>query len=377
MPRFLRAICFAITVLVGFSAAAEDRLALVIGNAGYQNVPSLANPVNDAQLMERTLREAGFRVTTVVEADREQMTRAIERFGQEVRAAEPGALALFYFAGHGVRSDGFNYLVPLNVNIRAESDFSRETLAAEWVLDQIQAPGVTSVMVLDACRNNPFDGSGTLPELGDGLARMTATDGNFIAYATGPGDIALDGVGDNSPYTAALARAIQAPDLDVHAIFTQVREDVVAATDGAQIPWETSSLNAAVYIQPGLSGSAVTDTPVIRLSVAFNTEGWNVGFKCRKVYTYEPVSLAAARGRTHRIRPTNADQGIALDLDASGGAAGEELRIAPAPDSDSGRPVVVKLNKLAAGSRRAFYTNLEHPDMADCGTMTVNVRRDQ
>ncbi|MEM7059669.1 MAG: caspase family protein [Pseudomonadota bacterium] len=372
MTRLLVLLFLIVAVLTSTKSIAEDRLALVIGNADYRNVSALANPVNDAQLMERTLRQAGFRVTMVTEADREGMTRAIERFGRQVRKAKPGALAFFYFAGHGVRSDGFNYLVPINVDIRSEADFARETLAAEWVLEQIQVPGVTSVMVLDACRNNPFeDGAGRLPELGDGLARMTASGGNFVAYATGPGDVALDGEGRNSPYTAALARAIQTPDLDVHEIFTQVREQVVAATDGLQVPWETSSLHTAVYIQPGVSDVA-PDLPVLRLSVVFSPDVWNVDLKCRRTFRYEPVNLAVARGRSHRIRSTYSDESLEFDLAMNGA----ELSILPAAPDESGRPVVVKLDRLQKGGRKAFFTSERHPDMFDCGDMVINVRRD-
>lgn len=364
MMRLLSAFCLFTSLFMATQSVAEERLALVIGNAGYQNVPELANPVNDAQLMERTLTEAGFRVNSLTDADRRQMVEAIERFGREVRAAEPGAVALFYFAGHGVRSDGFNYLVPLNVSIRSEADFNRETLAAEWVLDQIQTPGVTSIMVLDACRNNPFEGDDSLPELGDGLARMTANKGNLIAYATGPGDIALDGQGDNSPYTAALARSLLAPELDLLGIFTQVREEVIAATDGAQIPWETSSLKSAVYIQPDASA----DGPTIALSVAFDPDVWDVRTECRRQFTYAPFTLGLMRGRARRVE-ADLGQGVALELKMEG----TELRITPAT---SNQHLTVKLDGIKSGRKRAFYTNLRHPDMFDCGSMTVHVRLD-
>lgn len=366
MMRLFTVFCLFTALFTASQPAAEERLALVIGNAGYTNVPALANPINDAKLMERTLTGAGFRVTSVTDANRRQMIEAIEAFGRDVGAAEEGAVALFYFAGHGVRSDGFNYLVPVNVNIRTEEDFQRETLAAEWVLDQIQTSGVTSVMVLDACRNNPFGGNDSLPELGDGLARMTATKGNLIAYATGPGDVALDGQGDNSPYTAALARTFQTPDLDLLGIFTQVREEVVAATGGAQVPWETSSLKSAVYIQPDATGTG----PKVTMSVAFNPEGWDVGLKCRREFTYAPFTLDLVRGRARRIEADNG-QGVALDLRLEGSA----LSVTPGTDTSS-RSATISLDAIGTGRKRSFYTNLRHPEMFDCGLMTVHVRLD-
>lgn len=365
MIRLFTLVWLFIALFSATQTVAEERLALVIGNGAYENVPSLPNPGNDARLMERTLSESGFRVTTILDANRAEMTAAIEQFGREVRAAGPGALALFYFAGHGVRNDGFNYLVPVSVSIRSEGDFKRETLAAEWVLDQIQAPGVTSVMVLDACRNNPFDDTGTLPELGDGLARMTANAGNLIAYATGPGDIALDGQGKNSPYTSALARALTIGDLDLLGIFTQVREEVVAATDGAQVPWETSSLNSAVYIQP----ATATDGPEAALSIEFNPEGWNTSATCRREFTYTPFALGLIRGRARRIE-SDGGQGVALELRMDD----EKLTITPYPADDSSRAVTIKLDAIKAGGKRAFFTNLRHPDLFDCGAMTVHVR---
>lgn len=164
MSRLVALVCLMLALAGASPAAAEDRLALVIGNAGYRNIPALANPANDALLMARTLRAKGFRVTVVVDADRPAMRRAVERFGEDLRAAAKGTLALFFFAGHGVRSDGFNHLLPLGVDIRAEADIAREGVAAEWVFERMDAPGVTPLMVLDACRNNPFDerGAGTV-----------------------------------------------------------------------------------------------------------------------------------------------------------------------------------------------------------------------
>ncbi|MEM9782465.1 MAG: caspase family protein [Pseudomonadota bacterium] len=387
MSRFVLAACLIVALFAVARAApaiAEDRLALVIGNAGYRNVPALDNPVNDAALMARTLRAKGFQVTMVVEADRAAMRRAVERFGRDLRAAEPGALAMFYFAGHGVRSDGFNYLVPLNVDIRAEADIAREAVSAEWVLDRIEAPGVTSVMVLDACRNNPFDGRGpgTIPELGDGLARMTAEGGNLIAYATGPGDVVLDGTGDNSPYTAALARAIRTPGLNVEEIFVKVREEVETATGGLQVPWESSSLPGAVYIQPDPASALPTGAPdgdpeeALRLilSVSFRTNREALG--CGTLYRYDPVSLPMGAGGTRRVASTNGDRRVALELTTEQRAEGIALRILPVATGAAGRPITALLAEITPGREHAIFSRSRHPDRFGCGSMIVSVRRD-
>lgn len=385
MLRLFTLIGLIVTYFAAAPAAAEDRLALVIGNGGYRNISRLDNPANDARLMERTLREAGFRVTTIVDADREAMRRAVEQFGRDIRAARPGSLALFYFAGHGVRSDGFNYLVPVDVNIRTERDIARETVAAEWVIEHIEAPGITSVMVLDACRNNPFEGgrAGTIPESGDGLARMTAKNSNLIAYATGPGDVALDGNGNNSPYTAALARAIVTPNLDVEAIFAQVREEVTRATAGQQIPWESSSLRAAVYIQPqgAVTGTAAPqdeplDAPQLQLAVAFRSGrgGWGV-LDCNEIFDFAPVSLASDSESARRIAAINASRDLALEFTTRQTENGIEFGVAPVAAGTSGSPITSSLAEITSGREHALYSHVRHPDFFACGPMTVYIRR--
>ncbi|MEM9147377.1 MAG: caspase family protein [Pseudomonadota bacterium] len=381
MPRLIKVICLLLGTVAAAPAAAEDRLALVIGNAGYRNIPALANPVNDAELMARTLRDAGFEVTVVLEANRDTMRRAVEGFGQNLQSARPGALALFYFAGHGVRSDGFNYLLPLGVEIRSEADIATEAVAAEWVLEEIEVPGITNVMVLDACRNNPFDhgGPGRLPELGDGLAKMTARNGNLVAYATGPGDVALDGTGANSPYTAALARAIETSRLDVEGLFARVRNEVETETAGAQIPWESSSLETAVFLQPAPAPAAAEapqlqgEGALVELAITFRPGRWGGGALggCTTLYRFAPVRLPVDGGGVRRLGAINGEDSLALELSVTRGADGIELRIVPVSNEESGRPVTTRLADLSAGPEHALYTHSRHPDLFGCGAMTV------
>lgn len=249
MMRFLAALCVVTALLVG-PAAAHERFALVIGNAGYTSVPALDNPVNDARLMSDELRSVGFSVTTLTDVNREEIMHEVETFARTVRAAGSEALAVFYFAGHGVRSNGFNYLLPLALDIQSEADITGEAVSAEWILDRIHTPQAVSVMILDACRDNPFGSqSGVTLDVGDGLARMTARTNNLIAYATGPGDVALDGTGTNSPYTAAIARAISTSGLPLEQMFEQVRSDVIGETGGVQTPWARSSLNIRIGME--------------------------------------------------------------------------------------------------------------------------------
>ncbi len=246
MKQVFATLCIVIALFAGPSAA-HERFALVIGNGGYTSVPALDNPVNDARLMSDKLRDVGFLVTTLTDVNRAEMMAEVETFASTVRAAGSESLAVFYFAGHGVRSDDFNYLLPLNVNIRSEADIAGEAVPAEWILDRIHTPQAVSVMILDACRDNPFSSQSDVNvDVGDGLARMTARTNNLIAYATGPGEVALDGTGANSPYTAAIARAISTSVLPLEQMFDQVRSDVINETVGLQSPWARSSLNIRI-----------------------------------------------------------------------------------------------------------------------------------
>lgn len=385
--RFALIVALAFVVALVHPAAAAraegagPRLALVIGNASYRNVTPLANPVNDARLMSRRLDEAGFAVTTVTEADRRAMVEAVERFGRAVRAAGPDTLALFYFAGHGVRSDGFNFLVPLGVDIRAEADIARETVAAEWVLERLQAPGATSVMVLDACRDNPFDrGQRAIPDIGDGLARMTARRGDIIAYATGPGDVALDGAGANSPYTTALARLIATPGLTVEEMFASVRDEVIDTTGGLQVPWESSALETAVYLAPvpGVGpADAPAEMPVLRLAVSFPAgRGGPGALGCDTLYHYDPVGLPVS-GDARRVNASNGDRGVALEIAARSAAGGVELSLLPVGSGATGGPVSATLDALAPGDRQTLYTGARHPDRFGCGPMTIYLTRER
>lgn len=242
-------------------AKAEERIALVIGNSGYQSVGELRNPINDARLMARTLRGVGFRVIERLDADQRRMKIAIKEFGQTLRNAGPTAVGLFYYAGHGVQIGGVNYLIPINVNILDEADADIEAVSADAILAQMESAGNRmNIVIMDACRNNPFRRSFRSASLG--LARMSASRGTLIAYATAPGDVAADGDDLNSPYTKALATAIQQPGLVIEQVFKDVRNRVIEATGGRQVPWEASSLTGGnFYFQPAVGTAAAPAAP--------------------------------------------------------------------------------------------------------------------
>ena len=220
------------------AAQPEPRIALVIGNAAYQ-FGSLRNPVNDATDMAATLKPLGFKVILRTDATQRQMKRALREFRGDLRS---GGVGLFYYAGHGVQSKGRNYLVPVGADIEAESDIEDESVDANLVLAYMEEAGTrVNIIILDACRNNPF--ARGFRSGSRGLAIMeTVAKGTFIAYSTAPGSVASDGDGRNGLYTKHLLASLKDADSDIERVFKRVRTGVADETRNAQIPWDASSL---------------------------------------------------------------------------------------------------------------------------------------
>ncbi|MGO9993262.1 MAG: caspase family protein [Steroidobacteraceae bacterium] len=225
--------------------AAEPRIALVIGNSDYASGP-LPNPANDAKLIGDELADLGFDVIARRNADQTTMKRAIQEFGARLEKAGPDSVGLFYYAGHGVQLNGRNYLIPTTARIEREGDVEIEAVSADWVIEQMRfARNRLNIVILDACRNNPFTRS--MRSVDHGLATMDAPAGILIAYSTAPGSVAADGTGRNSPYTEALTHAIRDLHEPVEQVFKHVRVGVMSATAGKQVPWESSSLTGDFY----------------------------------------------------------------------------------------------------------------------------------
>lgn len=242
MPIALVA-CWVFLTFAAIPVFSQERLALVVGNSAYGSVSSLDNPSHDARLIAETLETLGFKVTLLLDSNQIQMKRGISQFGRELRAAGTDATGLFYYAGHGVQSFGTNYLLPVDVELENAADLDLVAVEAQSVLRQMySARNKTNIMILDACRNNPFS---ELPEFNDnGLAEMQAPTGTFLAYATAPGGVALDGLDGNSPFTQALATRISTPGQRIEQMFKDVRVDVIQKTNGMQTPWDSSSLTS-------------------------------------------------------------------------------------------------------------------------------------
>ena len=220
----------------------EARVALVIGNANYEHSP-LRNPVNDARAMAVTLKSLGFEVTSACDQTQKQMKRAILDFG---KALKRGGVGLFYYSGHAVQVGGNNYLMPINAMIESEVDVDIEGVRVDAVLARMESAGNRlNIVILDACRNNPF--ATQFKSLDRGLSVMNAPSGTLVAYATAPGSVARDGEGENGIYTAQLIKHISQPGLTIEQVFKKVRTAVKESTGGEQIPWESTALEGDFY----------------------------------------------------------------------------------------------------------------------------------
>ncbi|MFH1091686.1 MAG: caspase family protein, partial [Pseudomonadota bacterium] len=242
-------------------SAAERRVALVIGNGEYRSAP-LRNPPNDAEAMARTLSGLGFVVNKKINADRKTMIQAIHDFGRELRQ---GGVGLFFYAGHGMQVKGVNYLIPIDANPMAEQEVEFEAVAAERVLALMEAAGNTvNIVILDACRNNPFGRS--FRSASRGLARMDAPKGSYVAFATAPGAEAADGTGSNGLFTEQLLKNMVTPGLTLEEVMKRTRVAVAQATGDKQLPWDSSSLMGNFYFVPATaapSPGVVGPSPII------------------------------------------------------------------------------------------------------------------
>jgi tetratricopeptide (TPR) repeat protein len=240
MPRLIVA-AFLLCAGMCQAAHAEKRVALVIGNSAYRSAPALPNPAADARLMSDTLLSLGFFVVgggARLDLDKKGFDDALGEFGRELIGAD---VALFYYAGHGVETHGLNYLVPVDANPADEGDVFMQMTGLAGILDQMEKSGTKiNLLLLDACRNNPFLDRGVRSTTG-GLAQMQSSPGTLISFATQPRSVALDGDDGHSPYTRALAETMQRPGFGLFKTFNEVGLAVEKATHRDQLPWLSSS----------------------------------------------------------------------------------------------------------------------------------------
>ena len=222
------------------------RHALIIGNAAYRQAP-LKNPLNDARAMADGLSRSGFQVAMHLDAGREEMQQAIRRYGEAV--AKDRAIGVFYFAGHGAQLAWRNFLLPVDAVIEKLEDLESRTVDLGLLLQGLgRADNPMNVVILDACRDNPF-GTGVAPQQ-RGLSQFDAPRSSLLAYATAPGNVAADGDGANGLYTEHLVRELAVPEAKIEDVFKRVRLNVRRGSQGRQIPWESTSLEEDFYFMP-------------------------------------------------------------------------------------------------------------------------------
>jgi uncharacterized caspase-like protein len=228
------------------SSVSGKKIALVIGNSDYKSGP-LKNPINDAKLMAHTLRGLGFEVHEMTNLSYKDMNSGIDEFGDSIQR---GAIALFYYAGHGVQSAGSNYLIPIDADIKSEPEIKYKTINAGYVLAKMEnSKNPVNIVILDACRDNPFARS--FRSSSRGLAKMDAPTGTFIAYATKDGMTASDGSGKNGLYTEELVKQMTVPNQKIEDVFKKVRTEVKNKSNGTQIPTEYTMLENDFYFAGG------------------------------------------------------------------------------------------------------------------------------
>src|SRR6266536_962755 len=254
--------------LTATAAQAERRVAFVVGNGTYKNVAPLPNPPIDAKAMAGVLRNVGFEVVEGTNLARDKMTEKLLDFGQRAQGAD---VALFFYAGHGIAISGTNYLLPVDADIKSEMDVKLgAAINIDLTLDQTMGDAKVKLVFLDACRDNPFaakikSNSATRSvNVQSGLAEMKSGEGTLIAFATGPGQTALDGQeGTNSPFTRALIANIAQPGVEIQQAMTKVRAQVNEETNKGQLPWGHTNLIGSVYLNgaPAANAAVATAAP--------------------------------------------------------------------------------------------------------------------
>src|SRR6202049_2746079 len=275
--RLLILVFSVIGILASSNAAKADRrVAFVVGKGAYKNFQPLPNPPIDAKSMAGLLRNVGFEVVEGTNLTRDKMTERLLEFGKKAQGAE---VAVFFYAGHGIAINGTNYLLPVDADIKSEMDVRLgSTINIDVTLDQTMSDAKVKLVFLDACRDNPFAAklrslkSTRSVNVQTGLAEMKSSEGTLIAFATGPGQTALDGQeGTHSPFTRALLANIAKPCVEVQEAMTKVRAQVNEETNKGQLPWGHTNLIGSVYLNPAAAPAAAAAGPASSTPAAVAT----------------------------------------------------------------------------------------------------------
>jgi hypothetical protein len=345
-------VCAIVAMVAGAPVRAEQRIALVIGNAAYVHAAPLANPNNDANDMAAALRDAGFDVILGLDLDKRSFDLKVRDFARALGAAD---IALLFYAGHGLQVAGRNYLVPVDAQLVSERDLDFEAVSVDFVLRQMELgrETKTNIVFLDACRDNPLARTlarsmGTRSAaISQGLAQVQAGVGTFISYSTQPGNVALDGRERNSPFTAALTRAMRTADRTLTSVMVDVRRDVLAATQGKQVPWDHSALTGEFYfIRTSAAGAALNSVPTLpgadeAMKERIRRLEEELRRKSDPEQTQKLVTLAQSRERIRQLEEANrADQKRIADVQF------RSARTAGAPGAPSSGDVALEIGGI-------------------------------
>jgi uncharacterized caspase-like protein len=302
--------------------------------------------VNDASDISSALKRAGFEVILGLDVDKREFDTKVRNFADLLENADA---AIFFYAGHGLQVSGRNFLLPVDARVQSERDLDFDAVNLDFVLKQMELSRAdkTNIVFLDACRDNPFAGNlarsmGTRSaSIGKGLAQVDTGVGTFIAYSTQPGNVALDGTGRNSPFTAALAKHVGEPDRNLTSVMIEVRKDVLAATGGKQVPWDHSALTGEFYFQKSAAAnarSATGDADADTMQQRMRSLEDEVNKKSDAEQTSNIVALAQARERLRQLTEANqADQQKIFDRQYETGSSG---------DADSRRTLSMEIGKI-------------------------------
>ncbi|SDJ79493.1 MULTISPECIES: caspase family protein [Bradyrhizobium] len=363
---FFKLMISASMVLAAGSAFAENRLALVIGQSAYRSVPALPNPANDAKAVTQMLTDSGFEVSTAADLSQNEMRQQVSAFAEKVVAKGADTVALVFYAGHGLQIDGENYLVPVDVDPKREADIPLQAVRLNDILNTLTSvPSKMRILMLDACRNNPF------PDLsktsGGGLAIVDAkigAPGTFLSFSTSPGAVAEDGSGANSPYTSALLSAGKESGIPIEETFKRVRLAVNKATDGRQTPWDSSSLTEDFrFLGPAVAGPKLAATkktvaewtrdlkgkPVEAANELIVADGTDEAYEAfAGLYAQTPLGVLARDWLNRHVRMVAWNNAVIINT-----AAGYRGFLAKFPDSD-----------LTATARKLEERLRNRPDIA-------------
>jgi hypothetical protein len=311
MRFWIAAVSVAGLLATSSAALADKRVAFVVGNGAYKNVPALPNPAVDAKSMAKLLRNVGFEVVEGSNLSRDKMTEKLLDFGKKAEAAD---VAVFFYAGHGIAVNGTNYLLPIDADLKSEMDVKLgAAINVDLTLEQTMGDAKVKLVFLDACRDNPFatkirSAKATRSvNVQTGLAEMKSGQGTLLAFATGPGQTALDGeAGTNSPFTRALIANIAQPGVEIQQAMTKVRAQVNDETAKNQLPWGHTNLTGSVYLNPAKGGDTTeaANTPAAGPASEVELEFWRSIKDSNKVEelnaylsnypngTFKPIALA-------------------------------------------------------------------------------------